>query len=87
MEKIYLVCGHTSGQNGEREDEVTIAFKNRDNAGHYLDEIRDECRKDTDISILIEHYSRDVSYSVVFVDKYKCRKSEVWTVKKLELAD
>ena len=87
MEKIYLVCGGTYGKNDEGEDLVTLAFKNRNNAESYLDQIREEYNKDTDITILVEHYVRSGSYSVTFVDKYKCRKTEKWSVKKIELAD
>ena len=81
------MCGGTYGKNDEGEDIATLAFKNRDNAEHYLDKVREECNKDTDITILVEHYVRSASYSVTYVDKYKCRKTEKWSVKKIELAD
>ena len=87
MEKIYLVCGGTYGKNYEEEDAITLAFKNRNNAEHYIDKIREEFNKDTDITILVEIYVRSESYSVTYIDKYKCRKTDKWSVKKIELAD
>lgn len=81
------MCGGTYGKNDEGKDIATLAFKNRDNAESYLDQIREEYNKDIDITILVEHYVRSVSYSVTFIDKYKCRKTEKWSVKKIELAD
>jgi len=87
MEKIYLVCGGTYDKNYEEEDSITLAFKNRNNAEHYLDKIRKEFNEDTNITIFVELYTRGVSYSVSYIDKCKCRKTEKWSVKKIELAD